>query len=326
MSYTDIDKSDDYFNTKLYTGNGSTQSITGVGHQPDFVWIKNRTTDFGSRLLDSVRGATKELFSNSHIVENTNTDSLTSFDSDGFSLGSHGGVNENSSNFVSWSWKESTTAGFDMVGYSGTGSQPATVSHSLGVIPDVVLVKPRNDAQSWCMYHQGIGAGNIIYLDVTSGSGGSSVWNSTSPTSSVFTVNDNQVNKSSTNYIAYCFKGIKGFSKFSSYVGNGSSDGSYIHLGFKPAFYIIKRTDTSGSWIIKDNLRPGYNVNGSYLVADTNQTEATGSGNLATDELSNGFKIRGTSTAINASGGTYIYMAFAKNPFVTSTGIPTTAK
>jgi hypothetical protein len=349
MAYTDIDKPTDYFNTVLYTGNGTTdRAITGVGYQPDFVWIKNRTTDFGSRLLDSVRGATKELFSNVTNAETTNTEGLKSFDSDGFTLGNHGGTNENSSNFVAWNWLASnttasntdgsitstvsanTTSGFSIVSYTGTGSA-STIGHGLGSAPKMVICKTRSTSGVWLTWHTGISINGQIQLqstDAVYNPGTGLYWNSTLPTSSVFSVGTSgSVNGSGTTYIAYCFAEKQGYSKFGKYVGSGSaSSGTFVYTGFKPAFYIIKRTDTTGSWIIKDNLRPGYNVNGSYLVANDNLVESTGSGNVATDEYSNGFKIRGTSSSLNTSGGTYIYMAFAENPFVTSTGIPTTAR
>jgi hypothetical protein len=202
------------------------------------------------------------------------------------------------------------------VSYTGTGTQPSTVGHGLGVTPKMFIVKPRTDAQSWCVYHESVGAGYVTYLDITSGSGGSSVWNSTSPTSSVFTVNDNQVNSSGITYIAYCFADVKGFSKFGSYTGNGNADGTFVYTGFKPAFTMIKRTDTTSDWNIMDNKRAvSFNPNTKELYANSSQVEATG-GQTIRDFLSNGFKLRGTSGGTNASGGTYIYMAFAEEPLV----------
>lgn len=335
MGYTTIDNPELYFQTKLYVGNETAIGSGGLAvtldgdtnMQPDWVWIKNRDQTDGHHIYDSVRGVTKRIRPDSHVVESTVSEGLTAFGSDGFTVGSNQGVNSNTENHVSWNWKESATAGFDIVSYSGTGSQPATVSHSLGVIPDVVLVKPRDDAQSWCMFHQSIGAGNIIYLDVTSAAGGSSVWNSTSPTSSVFTVNDNQVNKSSTNYIAYCFKGIKGYSKFGSYIGNGSSDGTFVYTGFRVSWLMIKQSSAGGEhWFIYDNKRSVFNVVDDALNANDSSAEFTGGGNNDLDILSNGFKLRATDARQNSSGSTYIYMAFAESPFVNSKGIPTNAR
>ena len=326
MAYTSIDDPAQYFNTVLYTGNGSTQSITGVGFQPDWVWNKNRSSARNHYATDSVRGAQETLRQNLHDIESTQSGGVTAFNSDGFSVGSDNVVNESGDSLVAWCWKENATAGFDIVSYSGTGSQPATVSHSLGAIPDVVLVKPRNDAQSWAMFHQGIGAANIIYLDVTSAAGGTPAWNSTSPTSSVFTVNDNQVNKSSTNYIAYCFKGIKGYSKFGSYTGNGSTDGTFVYTGFRPAWLLVKDTGANGeNWELLDATRSPFNVADERLKANDTDAESTGS-NYFIDFLSNGFKQRNSQTSSNGSGETYIYMAFAESPFVNSNGVPTNAR
>ena len=346
MAYTTIKKPSDYFNTKLYTGNASTNAITGIGHQPDMVWLKSRSFAQNHEMYDAVRTATKRLYPNGSFAEDTNSTGLTAFNSDGFTLGSSNAINKSGDTFVSWNWKANgsgssnttgsinstvsanTTAGFSIVSYTGTGSN-ATVGHGLGVAPSMMIVKQRNSTENWTVYHSSIG-NPAQYMELNRDVAvltNSLVWNSTNPTSSVFSIGTNaRTNNNTSTYIAYCFAKKKGFSRFGSYVGNGSSDGSYIHLGFKPAFYIIKRTDTTGAWIIKDNLRPGYNVNGSYLVANDTIAEATGSGNVASDEVSNGFKIRGTSSALNTSGGTYIYMAFAENPFVTSTGIPSCAR
>jgi hypothetical protein len=343
MAYTDIDKSDDYFNTKLYTGNGTTdRAITGVGYQPDFVWIKNRTTNFGSRLLDSVRGATKELFSNVTNTETTNTEGLKSFDSDGFTLGNHGGTNENSSNFVSWNWlaggtassntdgsitstvSASTTSGFSIVSYTGTGAN-ATVGHGLGSALDFIIVKKRNGAVSWCTTGTANGWDQCLFLDTTDQSGSYTFWQSTAPTSSVFSIDGSSaVNGSGDTFIAYCFAEKKGFSKFGSYTGNGSTDGTFVYTGFSPAFIIVKRTDSTESWGIIDNKRQIYNPNNTRLFANLNVADDTSESGI--DLLSQGFKIRNSWIGNNASGGSYIYMCFAENPFVTSGGIPTTAR
>ena len=334
MAYTTIKKPSDYFNTKIFTGDGSLpRAITGVGHQPDFVWLKNRDVGYQHQLYDSVRGTSAGVLYSSLSDAEDSTYQMSSFDSDGYTMGSQmGAVNGSGENIVSWSWKANgtgasntdgsitstvsanTTSGFSIVSYTGTGTQPSTVGHGLGVTPKMFIVKPRTDAQSWCVYHESVGAGYLTYLDITSASGGSSVWNSTSPTSSVFTVNDNQVNSSGITYIAYCFAEVKGFSKFGSYTGNGSDDGIFIYTGFKPAFVIIKSTSIN-TWIMLDNKRGSYNVNQSKLFADANSAENTDTSN-GIDFLSNGLKLRRNNSEINTSGQSYIYMAFAEEPLV----------
>jgi len=344
MAYTDIDKPTDYFNTVLYSGNATARSITGVGFQPDWVWIKGRTTAYNNTLFDAIRGATKRLYSNGTDAESTQSVTLTSFDSDGFSLGNNASVNSATSTFVAWNWLASnttasntdgsitstvsanTTSGFSIVSFTGTGSN-ATVGHGLGAIPKIVIIKNRDRASGWHVGGDAIGSVNqYLNLNDTNAIDSASTGFQSFSSTTFGIGSDTDWNASGESIIAYCFSEKKGFSKFGSYTGNGNADGTFIYTGFKPAFLIVKRTDSTGSWIMKDNKRPGYNVNGSYFVANDSLAESTGSGNVASDELSNGFKIRGTSSSLNTSGGTYIYMAFASNPFVTSGGIPTTAR
>jgi len=354
MAYTTINKSTDYFNTVLYTGNGTAigsggKTVTGVGFQPDFVWGKARSgTDAvdNHELTDAVRGATKYLKSNTTSSETTSAESLTSFTNDGFILGNNGQMNRNGNNCVAWNWKANgagssntdgtitstvsanTTAGFSIVKYtgnSGGSGYSATVGHGLGVAPKMIFVKCISHSAEWNVYYGD--PTDFLILNETNGTADDNTrWYDTAPTNSVFTLGVNSnVNNVGRDFIAYCFAEKTGYSKFGSYTGNGNADGSFIYTGFKPAFYIVKRTDGTNSWILKDNKRPGYNVNGTYLVPDTNIAEATGSGNLATDEYSNGFKMRGTSTAINGSGNSYIYMAFGQS-IVGSNNIPATAR
>ena len=342
MAYTDIDKSDDYFNTVLYTGNGSTQSITGVGFQPEWTWIKCRSDARNHQAYDVVRGATKQIYPNLTNAEDTDVSSLTSFDSDGFSLGSAGAVNVSGQTLVAWNWlaggtgvsntqgsiastvSANTTSGFSIVSYTGTGSN-ATVGHGLGVAPKMVIVKNRNTTNGWEVYHASLGATKVILLNSTEAEQtSSSSWNNTSPTTLVFSVGSAAgTNGSGNPLIAYCFAEKKGFSKFGSYTGNGSTDGTFVYTGFKPAFVIIKRTNTTGEWGMFDNKRDSFNVATKELKANASDAEEV---NGAIDFLSNGFKLKATSAFMNASGSTYIYMCFAENPFVTSTGIPTTAR
>ena len=352
MAYTTIDKPTDYFNTVLYTGNNSSShSITGVGFQPDWVWIKPRNGTDGHVLTDSVRGALKRLRSEGTNAEDTLSGSLSSFDSDGFTVGNAGEVNSSSYNFVAWNWlaggsassntdgsitssvSANTTAGFSIVSYTATGST-ATIGHGLGAVPNWILVKKRagGTARDWAVYHSANTSApetEILYLNNTDATADSSVyWNDTAPTSSVFTVGTgNEVNESSGNtYIAYCFAEKKGYSKFGSYTGNGNADGTFVYTGFKPAFVMTKRSSNTENWYIIDNKRSPFNPPLNALSPNLSHAEDTNATGRIQDFLSNGFKLRTSDTAVNGSGDSYIYMAFAENPFVTSTGIPTTAR
>jgi hypothetical protein len=346
MSYTNgLDKPSDYFNTVLYTGNGSTQSITGVNFQPDFNWIKHRNGTSWHTLTDSVRGISKNLFSNETNAEVTNALRILSFDSDGLTVGND--VNNSGNTYVAWNWladntsgssntdgsitstvSANTTSGFSIVSYTGNGSV-ATVGHGLGVTPKIFIVKNRTSSNSWPVYSSMTGNGNKLLLNSTGASSSSGNWNSTSPTSSVFTVNgaSGEVGASGNNYIAYCFAEKKGFSKFGSYTGNGSTNGTFVYTGFKPAFVMIKETDNSSTnWMIYDNKREIYNPQIIRLFPNETLGDTSNSGVYDIDLLSNGFKIRTTNNNFNRSGANHIYMAFAENPFVTSTGIPACAR
>ena len=324
MAYTTIDDPTIYFNTKLYTGNGGTNAQTGVGFQPDWVWIKNRSGSDQHALYDSVRGANKYLSSSRNIAEATQSDGLMSFNSDGFTVGADGGVNTNSNNFVSWNWKKTATAGFDIVSFTGSGSQ-RTVSHNLGVKPSMIIVKNRSATENWIVYDKINGAGNFMALNLNSASAASSSMFGVEPTTSVFTVGtSNATNKSSSNMIAYCFAEKQGYSKFGSYIGNGDEDSTFIYTGFKPAFVMLKRTDSTTNWYINDTKRDPFNKATHSLFPNLSDAENTTG--WFVDYVSNGFKIRDTGSEVNASGSTHIYMAFAEQPLVTSTGIPATAR
>ena len=344
MAYTTINKGSSYFNTVLYTGNGSARSLTGVNFKPDFVWIKSRSnSSWWHQWQDIVRGATKRLASNDTATEATDVQTLTSFDTDGFSLGTSTSYNNNADTYVAWNWlaansttsntngsitstvSANTTAGFSIVSYTGTGAN-ATVGHGLGSAPKMVIIKNRTSAENWRVGHSSLTSWAFrLILDATSAQTSEpNAFNSTAPTSTVFSVGtDDSTNKSTNSLIAYCFAEVKGYSKFGSYTGNGATDGTFIYTGFKPAFIITKRTDTTSQWQLLDNKRLGYNPSNSELYADSSEVENTVT---KLDILSNGFKLRTTSTTQNASGGTYIYMAFAENPFVSSKGLPTTAR
>jgi hypothetical protein len=330
------------FNVVLYTGNGTSQSVTGVGFQPDFVWLKERSSGSDHQLQDSVRGATNLLISNSTNAESSSSTFLNSFDSDGFTVGSSGGANESGQTYVAWCWKAggtavsntdgsitsqvsvNTDAGFSIVSYTGTGAASATVGHGLGQTPAMIIQKAATDGvYNWNSWHKNLDTNSYISLNTTAAQDNSvNVWPTAGITSSVFTTASSAVkynNLSGVTHIAYCFAEVEGFSKFGSYVGNGSADGTFVYTGFKPALVLAKRTDSTGNWVLKDTARDTYNPAGFTLLADVADAEY-GPSNTSLDILSNGFKPRTTSALVNASGGTYIYMAFAENPFKYATG------
>ena len=348
MAYSSIAKPTDHFNTVTYTGNGSSQSITGVGFQPDWVWFKGRSNSADHGLIDAVRGGNKVLRSNSNAAEETYA-LITSFDTDGFTISNDGGFNNASSvNYVAWSWlagnstssnsngdltstvSVNTTAGFSICQWtsSDTGSVK-TVGHGLGVKPDWILWKSSSRTVNWINFHVSTGKDkNAGWLDGTSGSSDQNYWGNTEPTSTVFST-EGATEDSGTN-IAYCFAEKKGYSKFGSYTGSGDADGPFVYTGFLPAFVLIKSTASSTNWPIIDNKRPGYNPAnqaGNVMFANTNSAESS-SATRGADFNSNGFKIRGTNNDINGSSNEIIYMAFAKNPFVgndSGTAVPVTA-
>ena len=350
MAYTTIKKPSDYFNTKLYTGNanassGTTQSITNVGFQPDMVWIKSRSATTGHTVWDNIRGVTNWLTPNNTNAEGTYSGGLTSFDSDGFTVGDGGDINRNGNTQVAWNWLASnttasntdgsitstvsanTTSGFSIVSYTGNGSSSATVGHGLGVIPKMVICKERNNADNWHVRHESLSSNYNLWLNATDraynmtnevNNGGIADLSSSSTFGFVQGVQDvNSVNQSGSTYIAYCFSEVKGFSKFGSYTGNGSADGTFCFTGFKPAFVMIKNTSSTGTWMIKDTKRDLFNVANTALGASNPAPEVDYSSSLnEIDILSNGFKLRDTYSDQNTSGNNYIYMAFAEEPLV----------
>tara|TARA_R100001163_G_C5044406_1_gene181913 strand:+ start:32 stop:1072 length:1041 start_codon:yes stop_codon:yes gene_type:complete len=337
----------DHFNTKIYTGNGSAGNAqTGVGFQPDLVWYKARSQAYNSGLFDVIRGASKQLYSDQNSVEATYS-GVTSFDSDGFTLGTDAGGNGNGETYVAWNWKAgnsqgssntdgsinttytsvNTTAGFSISKYTGNGIADATVGHGLGAKVDFLLIKDLGNASNWIVGHKDTFTTGEIYLNQTNAlSAAFGPFNKTAPTTSVFNLGTDVIcNGSGRNYIAYAFATKKGFSKFGSYSGNGSTDGTFVYTGFKPAFLIQKRTDTSGgNWNLYDNKRStagGSNVIDDLFYVDANNAEVS---HTSVDFLSNGFKFRSSDGAINA--GENIYMAFAEEPLVSSNNIPATAR
>ena len=325
MAYTTIDKPTDYFNTKLYTGNGGTQSITGLDFAPNWVWLKARSAVEGHAIFDTVRGVQKRIGSNGNDVENDQSSYLTAFGTEGFTVGSSGLVNSNSTTYVSWNWKESTVAGFDIIAYQGTGSN-LDLSHNLSAIPDWIMIKDRDVDQAWRVYHKSMGFSNRLVLSETGAKSTSALGLDADPTSSVINIGTGTgtTNTNGDNYICYAFKNVQGFSKFGSYTGNGNADGTFVYTGFKPAWVMVKETGNVNSWRILDNKRSPINVMNEPLYA--NLSNAEGTSGHATDFVSNGFKIRDSDTSMNRSSGNFIYMAFAENPFVTSTGVPACAR
>jgi hypothetical protein len=334
---------DDYFNTVLYTGTGSSLGVTGVGFQPDWVWIKERSGVADHGLYDAVRGTTKQLESNNTDAETTEATGLTAFGADGFTVGALAQLNTSADVYVAWNWKANgagvsntdgtitstvsanTTAGISIVTYTGTGAN-ATVGHGLGVQPFMVIVKNRdNGAAGWYVEHiklTGFGTYTIFLNQTSAESANSAHWNDTAPTSSVFSVGTSGgTNESGSSHVAYCFAEVEGFSKFGSYTGNGIADGPFVFLNFRPKFILTKRSDTADDWNIIDTTRSPYNEADAVLFPNLSNAELdwpAGSSDRSRDILSNGFKVRDTNAEVNASGGTYIYMAFAENPFKNS--------
>ena len=429
-----------HFDTLLYTGNGGSNSITGLQFQPDWLWIKNRGQADNHQLHDAIRGASKGLISNLNNAEYTDVNAVTAFDSNGFSMNNnYDSHNKSSETYVAWNWnagdtdgktytvtvvsdsgnkyrfdgygtsavtldlaeggtyifnypsahpfrfsttadgthgggseyttgvtvlsstsvqivvaasaptlyyyctihsgmggaintnstlgssnfdgsiqstvKVNATAGFSILTYTGTGSN-ATIGHGLGVTPNAIIVKRRNGSQNWGVYHSSIAPNDILQLDVTNSVyGGSGVFGNALATSSVFSVNagSGMSNGNGDTYVAYCFSSVAGYSKFGSYIGNGNTKGTFIFTGFRPAWVLLKRTDTSKNWILHDSKRDGFNVTNEILYPNTSEAETNNAVDI--DILSNGFKLRSSGAAHNASGGTYIYLAFAESPF-----------
>jgi len=339
MAYTTIKKPSDYFNTVTYVANQTDNRQITVGFQPDFTWLRDRDQAVSHQLYDGVRGALKALASNNANAESTETDTLKSFNSTGFTLGTGWGNQTTGDDYVAWNWlgangtasntdgsitstvSANTTSGFSIVSYTGTGvGNTATIGHSLGVAPSMIIVKSRDSTgRGWIVYHKSLGATKKLDLnDTTAATTSSANWNDTEPTSSVFSVGTGGDTNTTDNFIAYCFADVKGFSKFGSYVGNGNADGTFVYTGFSPAFVMVKRSDGgTESWFVLDNKRDdGMNPRNSYLMANLSSAEDANNSTVDTDFLSNGFKLRATTDALNTSGATYIYMAFAEEPLV----------
>jgi len=352
MAYTTIDDPTAFFQCKLYTGTGSSHAISLDGPtdmQPDMVWWKERTSTDYHTIVDSVRGATKRIFANVDEAADTNAESLKSFQSNGFTMGTNTGANDDNQTYVAWNWKAGTSftndasstsvgsidsagsasdiSGFSIVSFTGTGSN-GTIKHGLSTAPNLFIIK-RLDADNDFRVGSSVLTNFVKHINLNTDAAESNLavaFNSTGPTTSVFSVGTSiSVNADAGTYIAYCFSSIKGYSKIGSYTGNGNADGTFVYTGFKPAFVITKRiTDGNESWHIFDNKRNPFNIVNKRLQANSNGAEDTAA--PLGDFTAGGFKIRGTGGGINVSGKNFIYMAFAENPFVTSTGVPATAR
>jgi len=334
-----------YFNTVLYTGTGSELAITSLDFTPDFVWIKNRDATDNHMLYDSVRGATKDLHSNTADAETTTAQTLKSFDAAGFTLGTDVQVNTSAEDYVAWCWKAggaaasntdgtitssvsaNTTSGFSIVSYTGSGTASDTVGHGLSTIPSLIIARNRTESGSWCVTHESLSADKVLRFEGTNAEGDIADGELDSPpnNSSTFGFNNGSsgtplkaVNASSIPYIAYCWSEVEGFSKFGSYTGNGNADGPFVYTGFRPAFILIKHTNGADNWIILDTARDTYNVAGKFLLPNTTGVEGSGS---ILDVVSNGFKFRAVSSSYNGSGGEYIYAAYAEHPFQGDDGV-----
>ena len=352
MAYTTVDNPELYFQTKLYTGTGSSNAVTLDGSedmQPDWVWIKRRTAA-DHKFTDSVRGTTKVLECNSTAAESTDSNGLTAFNSDGFTVGSSASFNSNTVGFASWNWKAGTsftndasstgigsidsagsvsdTAGFSICSFTGTGSN-GTIKHGLSTKPNVILMKKRaSGTANWNMQHSGINTDyqtDYIYLDTNAGSADEDTkWNDTAPTTSVFSVgSDGATNNSGDTYISYIFSNRQGYSKFGSYTGNGNADGTFVYTGFKPAWVLVKNTGDSANWMLFDNKRDTDNVVREFLEPNTSDADNS---NPFLDFLSNGFKLKDSNADVNANSYVYIFLAFAESPLTNSKGVPNNAR
>ena len=355
MAYTTIDDPSAHFQATIYTGNGSDgYSITNSGNsdlQPDLLWFKNRNSTQIHQVFDTTRGIASSLRTNDTDAQDTDSpnDRLTAINSDGFTLGDDGNPNTNTNTYVCWQWKANggttssntsgditstvqanTTAGFSIVKYTGSGTDNDSVGHGLGIAPEMIILKKYDDTDSWMVFHHKLTAGSELKLDTSDAQAddaSNATWGDNHPgniSSTVFEIGyAGDANASGSTYIAYCFKSIQGYSKFGSYEGNSDADGAFIYTGFKPAFVLARNISAGQSWWLFDNARTPYNGGDVRLRPDRDTAEYSGS---KIDFVSNGFKWRDGDNAYNYSGNTFIYMAFAHQPFVTSGGVPCTAK
>jgi hypothetical protein len=338
-----------HFQPTLYTGDGSSShEINQTGNstfEPSMVWIKSRSAATLHAIQDQVRGNFVFYPNLTNAEGATGGGWVKSFDSDGFTTDVNVQINDSGETFAAWQWKAAgsgssntdgsitstvsanTTAGFSIVTYVGNSTSGATVGHGLGAVPKMMILKDRDVAENWCIYHEELGPTKFLFFTSDAAFTVSNRWNDTAPTSSVFTLgNETQVNATGRDYVVYCFAEVPAYSSIGSYTGNGSADGPFVYTGMTPEFVLVKRSNTTENWIILDNARSEYNVTDDVLYPNLNQAENANSTTTRVDNISNGFKVRGTNTNINASGSTYIYMAFAKHPFGGDGVAPATAR
>ena len=342
MAYSPIDKASLFQNNVLYTGTGATHNVTGVGFQPDFVWIKPRDNTGWQRVFDSTRGALNVIYPNDTYQNDVTSGSLTAFDSDGFTVGTNAGSNEDTEPFVSWNWKAGTTSGlsggtitpsaysFNATSkfgiYKRTGTASAgTITHGLGGVPKMIITKNLTDTANWRVYHTSIGSGNGINLNESAGDySDANLWNGTDPTSTVYSIgSSNDTNKSGSDFVDYVFCEVPGFSSIGKYKGTGNTKGPMIYTGFKPSFILLKRWNSTSDWMVVDNKRAGYNDANYRFKANTDVAEDTGT--VYVNLLSNGFKIITTSSDWNTDGSYYFYIAFGQS-LIGSNGVVGTAR
>ena len=354
--FTAVDYSQQNFQCVLYTGDGSSRTITlpdtDADTAPDLVWIKQRAGDATSHtVFDSVRGVQEAIFTNNVNAETTRTDAVSAFNTDGFDLGSNADLNANTETYVAWCWKANgsgssntdgtinttktsanTTAGFSINTFTGSGSN-ATIGHGLGAVPTMIISKETGGTNAWYVYHKA--NGNTHGLRLSSNDAkedDATLWNDTTPTSSVYSVGTNTGTNDSSAMVSYVFTDVQGYSKFGSYTGNGNADGPFVPLTFRPAWILTKRVDSTGNWNLFDNRRTGATKESTIGKANPlelllhpdlgNSAANVADGGHTMDGLANGFKIRSTSAISNASGGTYVYACFADAPLVNSKGVP----
>ena len=332
MAYTTIDDPTLFFSATLYTGDGNNDravTIDGTGMQPNMIWIKQRSSTEAHVLGDTVRGIQRKLVPNDTDAQSSATSytNISTTPSTSFTVatgGVDGAVNANTATYVSWSWKESATAGFDMVGYTGDGQANRTFNHSLGVTPEHIWFKRTDATNNWINYDKKLGTGHYLTFNLNSSSDSASgAW--CTPGSSSVQLNQafTATNENTATYMAYCFASVQGYLKVGSYTGNGNANGTFVYTGFRPAWIITKKSNSAGNWVIVDTKRDGYN--GANDTLQANVTDAESGGNRH-DIVSNGFKARSTSAYSNSSGDTFIYMAIAEQPLVNSNGVPGNAR
>ena len=345
MAYSTIDDPTLYFNTVLYAGTGSEQTVSGVNFSPGLTWLKSRSNGQPNVLSDSVRGGNKQLYSADTQAETTYGQYLKSFNSDGFVLGTDSGINQSSQTFVSWNWKAggsasnntdgnktislsvNTTAGFSVGTYAGTG-QDSTIGHGLGAVPDWLMIKNRSSgSRKWQLWHNGL-TGTNKYLAIDRSDAeltDSASWDNTAHSNTVWnTYGSGEANQNGENFVCYAWTSIQGFSKFGSYTGNANANGPYIYTGFRPAWIMTKQINGGSSWIVHDNKRDPINAVTEYFTVE--EPDAAGTLANSFDLCSNGFKVRTSNGDRNSSGDSFAYWAFAESPLVNSEGIPNNAR